>query len=138
METHMTAARAAMMASCLRSRVTGADLLLDGGLFGKHDRDVVPHGVYALALRAAQPRPVLHHLDRNLADRAGQELEQVRMDRHGRESSATAGRPGSAAGPGLAPPRASFALGRTRADLGRDVPALYMPVLSPAGEPDWR
>src|SRR5262245_52876551 len=90
-ESRHVAASAAISPSCARSRKAavrpGCSVsALDGRLFGKHDRDVVAHRVDALAGAAAQPGPVLHQLHRRLAHRAGEDLQQVRMDGHFRAS----------------------------------------------------
>src|SRR5262245_4917896 len=62
-ERRQVAASAAISPVCVRSRRApvsfNARLTLDGGFFGEHDRDVVAHGVHALARAAAQPRAVL-------------------------------------------------------------------------------
>ena len=73
------AATAATSASWARSSLT----LRDGRFLREHDRDVVAHRIDALALGAAQAGAVLHQLHGRLAHRAGQDLEQVGMDRHG-------------------------------------------------------
>src|SRR5918995_6427432 len=61
----------------LTSTAAGGASTLDRGFLREHDRDVLADGVHALALAAAQAGTVLDQLHGRLADRAGQDLQEV-------------------------------------------------------------
>src|SRR4029079_18716826 len=58
---------------------------LDGRLVDEYHRDVVFYRVDAMARAALERRSVLHQGDRRFTVRAGENLEQLRVNRHGRE-----------------------------------------------------
>src|SRR5207245_10730185 len=59
-------------------------LFLYGGFVNQHDGDVVLNRVHALARRAFERGAVLDERDGRLAVGAGENLEELGIDRHGR------------------------------------------------------
>ena len=69
------------MRACV-GRLRRRSLVFNLGFVDEHDGDVIAYGIYAVALAALQAIPVMDHFYGCLTDRADQNFQQLRINRH--------------------------------------------------------